>query len=153
MSLLKQSVHLHPGVSQDIKMDICPHEDVAVTMLQYGLWPATPCSPQTAFSLQLLELCVCLQLHGSLSVQAFANSIQELDLLMGMKTAAKTKPDLYRNLLGAINEYRYHRTQVTREGRLADVDVHSCGVCHKVILIVAYILGPLFYYCDYQVIR
>ncbi|XP_070191714.1 uncharacterized protein [Littorina saxatilis] len=119
------------GVSQDVRMDICPDEGVAVTMLQYGLWPATPCNPRTAFSLQLLELCVCMQLHGSLSVQAFANSIQELDLLMGIKTAAKTKPDLYRNLIGAINEYRYHRTQVTREGRLADVDVHSCGVCEE----------------------
>lgn len=122
-------------------MDICPDEGVAVTMLQYGLWPATPCNPRTAFSLQLLELCVCMQLHGSLSVQAFANSIQELDLLMGIKTAAKTKPDLYRNLIGAINEYRYHRTQVTREGRLADVDVHSCGVCEEVIFITFFFLS------------
>ncbi|KAK7094446.1 hypothetical protein V1264_006006 [Littorina saxatilis] len=119
------------GVSHDVMLDTCCHEDITITMLHHGLWPATPCSPKTAFSLELLELCVCFQLYGCLSIQAFAKSLQEVDNLMGVQLAAATKPGLYRNLLGAINEYRYHRSQINREKKLSNFEVTSCDICAK----------------------
>ncbi|XP_070191787.1 uncharacterized protein [Littorina saxatilis] len=108
---------------------LCHREQLAVTLLRHGFWPASPASPKVAFSLQLMELCACLQLHGSISVQAIAMSLKEMDPLLGLRPQASSVPDLYRNLLGAINEYRFHRSQISRTGALSKASIHSCPVC------------------------
>ncbi|XP_070179045.1 uncharacterized protein [Littorina saxatilis] len=119
------------GMSSDAVIEhcLCHREQLAVTLLRHGFWPASPASPKVAFSLQLMELCACLQLHGSISVQAIAMSLKEMDPLLGLRPQASSVPDLYRNLLGAINEYRFHRSQISRTGALSKASIHSCPVC------------------------
>lgn len=59
-----------------IPIDMCECEPEACTLLRYGLWPATAEKPQTAFSIPLLELFVCLPLEGQFSVEGFCNTLR-----------------------------------------------------------------------------
>jgi len=58
-----------------IPIDMCECEPEACTLLRYGLWPATAEKPQTAFSISLLELLVCLSLECQVSVEGFFKTL------------------------------------------------------------------------------
>ncbi|XDV26641.1 hypothetical protein PO909_030295 [Leuciscus waleckii] len=53
-----------------VTVNMCACEPETCTLLRYGLWPATAEKPQTAFSIPLLELFVCLSLECQVSVEA-----------------------------------------------------------------------------------
>lgn len=50
-----------------VTVSMCACEPEACTLLRYGIWPATADKPQTAFSIPLLELFVCLSLECQVS--------------------------------------------------------------------------------------
>ncbi|KAF1384426.1 hypothetical protein PFLUV_G00120070 [Perca fluviatilis] len=57
-----------------VTVNMCACEPEACTLRRYGLWPATADKPQTAFSIPLLELFVCLSLECQVSVEGFCNT-------------------------------------------------------------------------------
>ncbi|XP_039662704.1 uncharacterized protein LOC120562852 [Perca fluviatilis] len=59
-----------------VTVNMCACEPEACTLLRYGLWPATADKPQTAFSIPLLELFVCLSLECQVSVEGFCNTLR-----------------------------------------------------------------------------
>lgn len=59
-----------------VTVNMCACEPETCTLLRYGLWPATPDKPQTAFSIPLLELFVCLSLECQVSVEGFCNTLR-----------------------------------------------------------------------------
>ncbi|KAK2831180.1 hypothetical protein Q7C36_016266 [Tachysurus vachellii] len=59
-----------------VTVDMCACEPETCTLLRYGLWPATADKPQTAFSIPLLELFVCLSLECQVSVEGFCNTLR-----------------------------------------------------------------------------
>ena len=116
------------------KVTTCCHEDLALTLIHNGMWPASPVKPRVAFSMELLELCSCMQLYGCMSIQAFASSILQMDCLMGIQLVQSEGTTLYRNLLGAIKEYRFHKNAILQGGVLATSNLHSCGICMMVTI-------------------
>lgn len=59
-----------------VTVNMCACEPETCTLLRYGLWPATADKPQTAFSIPLLELFVCLSLECQVSVEGFCNTLR-----------------------------------------------------------------------------
>lgn len=59
-----------------VTVNMCACEPETCTLLRYGLWPATADEPQTAFSIPLLELLVCLSLECQVSVEGFCNTLR-----------------------------------------------------------------------------
>ncbi len=59
-----------------VTVAMCVCELETCTLLRYGLWPATADKPQTAFSIPLLELFVCLSLECQVSVEGFCNTLR-----------------------------------------------------------------------------
>ena len=57
-------------------VSFCECESEPSTLLKYGLWPATPSEPQTAFSISLLELFHNLSLECQVSVEGFSNTLR-----------------------------------------------------------------------------
>ncbi|KAK2869371.1 hypothetical protein Q7C36_001242 [Tachysurus vachellii] len=99
------------------------------TLLRYGLWPATADKPQTAFSIPLLELFVCLSLECQVSVEGFCNTLRWKNNL----TLAEVNT-LHRALVGeSIAHFRHHHF---RQRSLVDVcsqfdDGTTCPACPK----------------------
>ncbi|KAK9960457.1 hypothetical protein ABG768_008312 [Culter alburnus] len=101
----------------------------ACTLLRYGLWPASADKPQTAFSIPLLELFVCLSLECQVSVEGFCNTLRWKNNL----TLAEVNT-LYRALVGeSISHFRHHHF---RQRSLVDIcpqldDGTICPACPK----------------------
>ncbi|XP_039669344.1 uncharacterized protein LOC120566769 isoform X1 [Perca fluviatilis] len=112
-----------------VTVNMCACEPEACTLLRYGLWPATADKPQTAFSIPLLELFVCLSLECQVSVEGFCNTLRWKNNL----TLAEVN-DLYRALVGeSISQFRHYHF---RQRSLVDVCPHlddgtTCPACPK----------------------
>ncbi|CAM4721750.1 unnamed protein product [Leuciscus chuanchicus] len=113
-----------------IPIDMCECEPEACTLLRYGLWPATAEKPQTAFSIPLLELFVCLSLECQVSFEGFCNTLRWRNNLTLTEVNA-----LYRALVGeSISHFRHHHF---RQRSLVDIcpqfdDGTTCPACPKV---------------------
>ncbi|XP_056604140.1 uncharacterized protein LOC130420676 isoform X2 [Triplophysa dalaica] len=59
-----------------VTVNMCTCETETCTLLRYGLWLATADKHQTAFSIPLLELFVCLSLECQVSVEGFCNTLR-----------------------------------------------------------------------------
>ncbi|XP_047671797.1 uncharacterized protein LOC113660582 isoform X4 [Tachysurus fulvidraco] len=112
-----------------VTVKMCACEPETCTLLRYGLWPATADKPQTAFSISLLELFVCLSLECQVSVEGFCNTLRWKNNL----TLAEVNT-LYRALVGeSISHFRHHHF---RQRSLVDVcpqldDGTTCPACPK----------------------
>ncbi|XP_060714607.1 uncharacterized protein LOC132838346 [Tachysurus vachellii] len=112
-----------------VTVDMCACEPETCTLLRYGLWPATADKPQTAFSIPLLELFVCLSLECQVSVEGFCNTLRWKNNL----TLAEVNT-LYRALVGeSISHFRHHHF---RQRSSVDVcsqldDGTTCPACPK----------------------
>ncbi|GAA6086757.1 uncharacterized protein LOC120488660 isoform X2 [Tachysurus ichikawai] len=112
-----------------VTVNMCAFEPETCTLLRYGLWPATADKPQTAFSIPLLELFVCLSLECQVSVKGFCNTLSWKNNL----TLAEVNT-LYRALVGeSISHFRHHHF---RQRSLVDVcpqldDGTTCPACPK----------------------
>ncbi|GAA6095452.1 uncharacterized protein LOC123985223, partial [Tachysurus ichikawai] len=110
-----------------VTVNMCEPE--TCTLLRYGLCPATADKPQTAFSIPLLELFVCLSLECHVSAEGFCNTLRWKNNL----TLAEVNT-LYRALVGeSISHFRHHHF---RQRRLVDVcpqldDGTTCPACPK----------------------
>ncbi|XP_028449680.1 uncharacterized protein LOC114565687 isoform X1 [Perca flavescens] len=113
-----------------VTVNMCVCEPEACTLLRYGLWPATADKPQTAFSIPLLELFVCLSLECQVSVEGFCNTLRWKNNL----TLAEVNA-LYRALVGeSISQFRHYHF---RQRSLVDVCPHlddgtTCPACPKI---------------------
>ncbi|XP_056604183.1 uncharacterized protein LOC130420707 [Triplophysa dalaica] len=112
-----------------VTVNMCACEPETCTLLRYGLWPATADKHQTAFSIPLLELFVCLSLECPVSVEGFCNTLRWKNNL----TLAEVNA-LYRALVGeSISHFRHHHF---RKISLVDVcpqlgDGTTCPACPK----------------------
>ncbi|XDV22763.1 hypothetical protein PO909_027590 [Leuciscus waleckii] len=112
-----------------VTVNMCACEPETCTLLRYGLWPATVEKPQTAFSIPLLELFVCLSLECQVSVEGFCNTLRWKNNL----TLAEVNT-LYRALVGeSISHFRHHHF---RQRILVDIcpqldDGTICPACPK----------------------
>ncbi|XP_056604136.1 uncharacterized protein LOC130420674 [Triplophysa dalaica] len=112
-----------------VTVNMCACEPETCTLLRYGLWPATADKHQTAFSIPLLELFVCLSLECQVSVEGFCNTLRWKNNL----TLAEANA-LYRALVGeSISHFRHHHF---RKISLVDVcpqlgDGTTCPACPK----------------------
>ncbi|KAG1930605.1 uncharacterized protein LOC120488660 isoform X1 [Pimephales promelas] len=112
-----------------VTVNMCACEPETCTLLRYGLWPATADKPQTAFSITLLELFVCLSLECQVSVEGFCNTMRWKNNL----TLAEVNT-LYRALVGeSISHFRHHHF---RQRSLVDIcpkldDGTKCPACPK----------------------
>ncbi|XP_073702528.1 uncharacterized protein [Garra rufa] len=112
-----------------VTVSMCACEPETCTLLRYGLWPATADKPQTAFSIPLLELFVCLSLECQVSVEGFCNTLRWKNNL----TLAEVNT-LYRALVGeSISHFRHHHF---RKRSLVDIcpeldDGTKCPACPK----------------------
>ncbi|XP_059353826.1 uncharacterized protein LOC132123107 [Carassius carassius] len=112
-----------------VTVNMCACEPETCTLLRYGLWPATAEKPQTAFSIPLLELFVCLSLECQVSVEGFCNTLRWKNNL----TLAEVNT-LYRALVGeSISHFRHHHF---RQRSLVDIcpqldDGTICPACPK----------------------
>ncbi|XP_056095222.1 uncharacterized protein LOC130073689 [Rhinichthys klamathensis goyatoka] len=112
-----------------VTVNMCACEPETCTLLRYGLWPATADKPQTAFSIPLLELFVCLSLECQVSVEGFCNTLRWKNNL----TLAEVNT-LYRALVGeSISHFRHHHF---RQRSLVDIcpqldDGTKCPACPK----------------------
>ncbi|XP_048035513.1 uncharacterized protein LOC125261015 isoform X2 [Megalobrama amblycephala] len=112
-----------------VTVNMCACEPETCTLLRYGLWPASADKPQTAFSIPLLELFVCLSLECQVSVEGFCNTLRWKNNL----TLAEVNT-LYRALVGeSISHFRHHHF---RQRSLVDIcpqldDGTICPACPK----------------------
>ena len=63
------------GIQFVIPVKFYPGENDCLTLLEYGLWPATPKEPRVAFDLKLMEWAEVLFLEAKLSTKSFCNSL------------------------------------------------------------------------------
>ncbi|KAL3868130.1 hypothetical protein ACJMK2_040966 [Sinanodonta woodiana] len=67
------------GTQHRVKVQFCHCEKEAVTILRYGLWPATPELPKVAIHIDLMEQATMLQLEGQLSLRAFCDALSSMN--------------------------------------------------------------------------
>ncbi|CAM4645933.1 unnamed protein product [Leuciscus chuanchicus] len=92
-------------------VNMCACEPETCTLLRCGLWPATADKPQTAFSIPLLELFVCLSLECQVSVEGFCNTLRWKNNL--------TLAEASQALVGeSISHFRHHHF---RQRSLVDI--------------------------------
>lgn len=64
----------------------CGCEPECATLARYGLWPSSSKRPETAFTMQLMELCRAVQIEGQISLQKFCAALEgQQDFLLGQK--------------------------------------------------------------------
>jgi len=69
-------LNLFEGVTHDVDVMFCRCEDMGVTLLRLGLWPATATEPRCAYSIQLLRWLESLMLSGHVSVHSFVEAVR-----------------------------------------------------------------------------
>ncbi|XP_030597438.1 uncharacterized protein LOC115788522 isoform X2 [Archocentrus centrarchus] len=123
------NIFVNTGQLCNSRVAFCLCEPEACTLLKYGLWPATPDKPQTAFSVALLELFHHLSLECQVSVEGFCNTLRWKNNL--------TFPEvnmLYRALVGeSISQFHHY---ISRRRSLAGLrslfdDGAVCPACPK----------------------
>ncbi|XP_019617774.1 PREDICTED: uncharacterized protein LOC109465074 [Branchiostoma belcheri] len=113
------------GRLQYVNVAMCNHESEVQTLLQLGLWGATPTKPQTAFSVSLLEWLVWLSKEDQVSTEAFCRTVRWKNNL-----TRKEFNTLYRALTGeCISEFRHLKHRLERMKDVSDGII--CPACPK----------------------
>ncbi|XP_078661810.1 uncharacterized protein LOC144905876 [Branchiostoma floridae x Branchiostoma belcheri] len=117
------------GRVQYVDVVLCSCEPELSTLLQLGLWGATPTKPQTAFSVELLEWLCVLSMESQVSVEAFCQAVRwKNDLTRDEKNT------LHRALSGeCIAEYQHYRDRMKTMRDLSPLldDDTGCPACTK----------------------
>ncbi|XP_035665583.1 uncharacterized protein LOC118408831 [Branchiostoma floridae] len=117
------------GRLQYIDVVVCSCESELSTLLQLGLWGASPTKPQTAFAVALLEWQCVLSMVSHVSVEAFCQAVRWKNNL-----TLSEKKTLYRALTGeSIAEYQHYRDRMRSLQDLSPLldDNTSCPACPK----------------------
>ncbi|XP_014671057.1 PREDICTED: uncharacterized protein LOC106811852 isoform X2 [Priapulus caudatus] len=118
------------GVQHQVQVSVCSCEPVAVTLIRYHLWPATPKNPQVAFTFNLMENLRLLVLECQVSVRSFC---------MAMKIRNKAHPlalsdvdDAYKTLQGGcFEEYRVFWKSLNYPSGDGYDNGTTCSLCPK----------------------
>ncbi|KAL3884204.1 hypothetical protein ACJMK2_030423 [Sinanodonta woodiana] len=119
------------GTQHRVKVQFCQCEKEAVTILRYGLWPATPELPKVAIHIDLMEQATMLQLEGQLSLRAFCDALSSMNKYQIHDL--REVENIYRLIIGdCSNEYRYHST-IFKSGRnlIGQLDFGKCPPCSQ----------------------
>lgn len=65
------------GLQHYHTMQACNCEDLAVTLVRLGLWPASPTLPRVAFSFDFMLTLRAMVLEGQISLSSFCNAMQD----------------------------------------------------------------------------
>ena len=66
------------GLQHEEVVEVCKCEGEGVTMVRFGLWPASPQFPNVALQFPLLELQRVLQMEAHVPLHAFCKSLKHL---------------------------------------------------------------------------
>ncbi|XP_066271123.1 uncharacterized protein [Branchiostoma lanceolatum] len=117
------------GRLQYVDVVMCTCESELSTLLQLGLWGATPTKPQTAFSVELLEWLCSFSMVSHVSVEAFCQAVRWKNRL-----TLDEKKTLHRALTGeSIAEYQHYRDRLTSMQDLSPLldDDTNCTACSE----------------------
>ncbi|XP_028983462.1 uncharacterized protein LOC114842115 [Betta splendens] len=122
-------IFVNTGQLCSFSVTLCTCEPETCTLLRYGIWPATPERPQTAFSIALLELFHYLSMECQVSVEGFCNMLRWKNNLSLSEVNM-----LYRALVGeSISQFRHHHFRCRSLSGLCPSfdDGTTCPVCPK----------------------
>jgi hypothetical protein len=108
----------------------CRCEAECATLVRLGLWPATPSSPVTGFTMALMELCRAVQVEGQLPLQKFCKALGQQ---MGLFPRPAGGVDLYRALRDALIEFHHHQLSCMETAKSPALG-RGCPLCTQVSL-------------------
>ncbi|KAK6187290.1 hypothetical protein SNE40_005353 [Patella caerulea] len=120
------------GIQQDVSINFCPCEDAALTLLRFGLWPATPSAPRVAFDVELMELLSVLQLECQTSTKSFCEALKRQSFFR-IQPFLHSEKDMYRCLVGdCLIEYMYHRSCLKTRASVCNHTIgKECPICQN----------------------